>query len=172
MIGNQAGLTLGKHSYIGDCQLLFDPIVTVGAFTTISSQVTFFGMCEHPSVMNKQAVANFPFWDMRWGEYTRTGTRGSIVVGNDVWIGERAMIMDGVTIGDGAIIGAGAVVGSNVPDYAVMIGNPARVKRIRFSWDIVEKLRKIKWWEWSDEVIKERLGDMQNIETFVERWGV
>jgi hypothetical protein len=121
--------------------------------------------------MNKQAVANFPF-GLDWGEYTKTGTKGSIVVGNDVWIGERAIIMDGVTIGNGAIIGAGAVVGSNVPDYAVMIGNPARVKRIRFAWDIVEKLRKIKWWEWPDEVIKERLGDMNNIETFIERWGV
>jgi acetyltransferase-like isoleucine patch superfamily enzyme len=169
MIGNDKGLTLGRHSYVGDCLFLFDPIVTIRNFSSVASQVIFFGGCEHPSVMNKMAVSNFPF-GRDWGEYTQTGSRGPITIGSDVWIGERVTVMDGVTIGDGAIIGAGAVVGGNVPDYAVVVGNPGRVKRMRFSYDIVDKLRKIAWWNWEDEVIRMAMADMNNIDVFVDKY--
>lgn len=165
-------MKLGRHSYIGECQYLFNPDVNIGNFCSIASQVVFFGSCEHPSVMNKNAVANFPFWDLGWGEYTKTGTRGPIEIGSDVWIGERVIILDGVHIGNGAIIGAGCVVGGNVPDYAVMVGNPAEVKRMRFAWDIVDKLKRIAWWTWTDEAIKKSLPDMECMEKFVEKYGV
>lgn len=52
-----------------------------------------------------------------------------IVIGDDVWIGRRAIIMGGVTIGQGAIIGAGAVVTKNIPPYTLAAGNPAVVKK-------------------------------------------
>jgi virginiamycin A acetyltransferase len=74
--------------------------------------------------------------------------RGDTVIGNDVWIGREAVIMPGVRIGDGAIIGAHAVVARDVPPYAVMVGNPARISRIRFDAGTVSALLAIRWWDW------------------------
>lgn len=73
------------------------------------------------------------------------------MVGNDVWIGMGALVLPGVTIGDGAIIGAGAVVASDVPDYAVVAGNPARVVRMRFDAATVARLKRLAWWDWPAE---------------------
>ena len=69
-------------------------------------------------------------------------------IGNDVWIGENAVILAQVTeIGDGAVIAAGAIVSRNVPPYAVVVGNPARVVRYRFSKELIEELLASRWWE-------------------------
>lgn len=163
-------ITLGRHSYHGDVQELFDPQVTVGNFTSIASQVILFGGCEHPSVMNKQAVSNFPFADRDWGDYTRCGSRGPITIGNDVWIGERAIILDGITIGDGAIIGAGTVVTHDITAYGVCAGNPVIHKRFRFTHDQVVSLLKIKWWLWDDAQIKESLTLMKDVDAFIQKY--
>lgn len=81
------------------------------------------------------------------------GRKGDTKVGNDVWIGMNATIMPGVTIGDGAIIGACAVVTKNVEPYTIVSGNPARPIRKRFSQIIIERLLKIRWWDWPEEKI-------------------
>lgn len=71
-----------------------------------------------------------------------------IEIGNDVWIGANAVVMPEVRrIGDGAVIGAGAVVTRDVPPYAVVLGNPGRVVKYRFSEDVIAKLLVEKWWE-------------------------
>ncbi|WP_280177539.1 CatB-related O-acetyltransferase [Pseudohoeflea suaedae] len=70
-------------------------------------------------------------------------------IGNDVWIGYGAFIRSGVTVGDGAVIGGMANVIHDVPPYAIVVGNPARVVRYRFSEDIIELLLKTKWWRFS-----------------------
>lgn len=72
-------------------------------------------------------------------------------IGNDVFIGANVTIIDGVTIGDGAVIGAGAVVVKDIPPYAVAGGVPAKVIKYRFDQVIINKLLKLKWWDWSDE---------------------
>lgn len=74
--------------------------------------------------------------------------RGDTVIGPDVWIGTEAMILPGVTIGAGAIIAARAVVTGDVPPYAVMGGNPARLIRRRFDADTVARLLAVAWWDW------------------------
>ncbi|MBQ8219779.1 MAG: CatB-related O-acetyltransferase [Bacteroidaceae bacterium] len=76
-----------------------------------------------------------------------------IKIGNDVWIGEKCLIMPGITIGDGAIIAAHAVVTKDVPPYAVVGGIPAKVIKFRFSEEIIEKLLSIKWWNMADDQI-------------------
>lgn len=63
--------------------------------------------------------------------------------------------MSGVTIGDGAVVGAFSVVRENIEPYEIWIGNPAIHIRDRFSYDIVQELLRIKWWDWDEEVIKE-----------------
>lgn len=71
-----------------------------------------------------------------------------IIVGNDVWIGAHALIMPHVrSIGHGAVVAAGAVVNKDVPPYAVVVGNPARVVRFRFPKEVIEELLASKWWE-------------------------
>lgn len=81
------------------------------------------------------------------------GSKGDVIIGNDVWIGLGVTIMSGVKIGDGAVIGAKTVVSKDVPPYAVVVGNPGRVVKYRFDDETIEKLLKIKWWNWSPEQI-------------------
>ena len=71
-----------------------------------------------------------------------------VKIGNDVWIGADAMILDGVTIGDGAIVAAKSLVNKDVEPYAIVGGIPAKLIKKRFSDDQIKSLRKIKWWEW------------------------
>ena len=82
---------------------------------------------------------------------------GDTIVGHDVWIGSEAMIMAGVTIGSGAVIASRAVVTKDVEPYAVVGGNPAELIKYRFSAEEIEKLLKLKWWDWSEDRVKERV---------------
>lgn len=72
-----------------------------------------------------------------------------IHIGNDVWIGHGAYIKPGITIGDGAVVAAHAVVTKDVPPYAVVAGNPARIKKLRFPESTIEKLLAAKWWQYA-----------------------
>nr|WP_287412819.1 CatB-related O-acetyltransferase [Pseudodesulfovibrio sp.] len=83
--------------------------------------------------------------------------QGDTIIGNDVWIGTEAIIMPGITIGNGAVIAARAVVTREVPDYTIVGGNPAKPIRTRFNKDDIEKLLKLKWWDWSEDKIKRNL---------------
>ena len=76
-------------------------------------------------------------------------------IGNDVWVGSGAIILrkPGMHIGDGAIIGAGAVVTKSVEPYAIVAGTPARTIGSRFSPEVVERLLRLRWWDWDDERI-------------------
>ena len=109
----------------------------------------------------------FPIFFEEWGLDSADITdawdkKGDIVIGNDVWIGYEAVILSGVTVGDGAIIGARAVVTKDVPPYAIVGGVPARCIRRRFDEKTVTKLMELKWWEWSDDKIKDNLSAIQS----------
>ncbi|MBQ8635695.1 CatB-related O-acetyltransferase [bacterium] len=95
-----------------------------------------------------------------------------IIIGNDVFIGMNVSILDGVKIGDGAVIAAGAVVTKDVPPYAVIGGVPAKVIKYRFSEDVVEKLLKIKWWNWDDKKLQEVERMFFSVEDFVKKYEV
>ncbi|RUX91838.1 CatB-related O-acetyltransferase [Mesorhizobium sp. M7D.F.Ca.US.004.03.1.1] len=85
--------------------------------------------------------------------YSDLVVNGPTEIGNDVWIGRRAIIMPGITIGDGAVVGAGSIVTKDVAPYAIVAGNPAKLIRNRFTDDQIARLLAIRWWEWSDEKI-------------------
>ena len=80
-------------------------------------------------------------------------SKGAVVIGNDVWLGHQSLVLSGVTIGDGAIIGAGSVVRHDIPPYAIVAGNPARVAGFRFSPEEIKALLELKWWDWPVERI-------------------
>lgn len=75
------------------------------------------------------------------------------IIGNDVWIGFGAIILNGITVGNGAVIAAGSVVTKDVPPYCIVGGNPAKTIRNRFSDAIIEKLMKLEWWEYNPGIL-------------------
>ena len=83
--------------------------------------------------------------------------KGDIVIGNDVWIGYEAVIMQGVHIGDGAVIGTRAVVTKDVEPYSIVGGIPAKTIRSRFDEPVVQALLALKWWDWPEEKVKANL---------------
>lgn len=90
-------------------------------------------------------------------------------IGNDVWIGYGATILRGVTIGDGAVIAGEAVVTKDVPAYAIVGGNPAKIIKYRFSQQVIDKLLQIKWWEYGPEILKDiDITDIENAISIME----
>ena len=76
-------------------------------------------------------------------------------IGKDVWTGANAVILKGVKIGDGAVVGAGSIVTKDIPSYAIVVGNPARILRYRFNAVDIELLLKVKWWDFKREIIQD-----------------
>ena len=94
-------------------------------------------------------MTTFPFVELlKDTPYKKT------LIGSDVWIGSNSVILAGVTVGHGAVIGAGSVVTKNVPPYAIVFGNEAKVRRYRFDPDLIEDLLKTRWWELPAEAIR------------------
>jgi len=89
-------------------------------------------------------------------------SKGAVVVGNDVWLGHQCLVLSGVTIGDGAIVGAGSVVRHDIPPYAVVAGNPARVAGFRFPPEQIEALLELRWWDWPLERISSHVGGLMS----------
>ena len=87
--------------------------------------------------------------------------KGDITIGNDVWIGYEAAILEGVTIGDGAIIGARALVTKDVPPYTIVGGTPAKEIRKRFDEKVASTLQRLKWWDCPAERIAANLPAIQ-----------
>lgn len=117
---------------------------------------------EWPSVAHMSILESVPF-------------RGNITIGNDVWIGSSALILGGATIGDGAVIGAHAVVAKDVAPYSVVVGNPAREIRKRYSNDDIALLLEMRWWNWPEDKIMEYLpiicsGDENNVKNLYNMW--
>jgi virginiamycin A acetyltransferase len=96
--------------------------------------------------------------------------RKKIIIGNDVFIGANVTVLDGVTIGDGAIIGAGAVVSKDIPPYAIAVGCPIKVIKYRFSQDHIDRLLKIRWWEFGDEKLKDVERYFFDVESFINKY--
>jgi acetyltransferase-like isoleucine patch superfamily enzyme len=97
-------------------------------------------------------------------------TTGDVIIGNDVWIGNGAKILSGVTIGNGCVIGANALVTKNMDAYTICGGVPAKMIRKRFGDETIEKLEKIKWWDWPEWNIYKARPLLQNndIEKLIE----
>ena len=93
-----------------------------------------------------------------------------VSIGHDVWIGERAIIIDGLTIGTGAIIAAGAVVVKDVEPYSIVGGVPAKHIRFRFEEEVRTKLLNSKWWDKSEEYLSEHYADFLDVNSFLDKY--
>ena len=108
-------------------------------------------------------ISTYPFqifgngWDAVTPPMSELPYKGDTEIGNDVWIGYESLIMPGVKIGNGAIVSSRSVVVSDVPAYSVVGGNPAKVIKLRFEEDVINRLENIAWWNWSIEKISANL---------------
>ena len=127
----------------------------IGKFCQIAAGVEFV-MNDANHQMN--AVSTFPFytlegWEMEPPALKDMPFKGDTVIGNDVLIGQNAVVLPGVHISDGAIIGANSVVGCDVAPYTIVIGNPAKELRKRFDAELIDLMLRLKWWDKSIEEI-------------------
>ncbi len=97
--------------------------------------------------------------------------KGEIIIGNDCWIGDRTTILGGVHIHDGAVVAAGSVVTKDVPPYAIVGGNPARIIKYRFPEDLINGLLQISWWTWDTARLRGAQADLQgDVRAFVAKY--
>ena len=137
----------------------------IGKFCSIACGAKFlFNSANHK--MASLSTYTFPLFFEEWGLKKENvaqawDQKGDIMIGNDVWIGYEAVILSGVTIGDGAVIGCRAVVTKDIPPYTIVGGVPAKPIRKRFDEETIKELQKIKWWDWPEEKITEKIQAIQ-----------
>jgi acetyltransferase-like isoleucine patch superfamily enzyme len=140
----------GKYSYGPVQQYGEGNNVIIGAYCSIGEATVWDGGFSH----DPNLVTTFPFKSV-WHEMGNIDTgynqmRGDIIVGNDVYVGMRSVIMSGVKIGDGAVIGIGSFISKDVEPYSIVVGANV-VKRKRFNTEQINSLLEIAWWNWDDE---------------------
>jgi acetyltransferase-like isoleucine patch superfamily enzyme len=166
---------MGRCSYGDPHIIVFEgdrTSVIIGAFASIAPGVELMLGGNHRT----DWVSTFPL-RARLGLPGAFGdghpaTKGDIVIGNYVWIGQGARILSGIHIGDGAVVAAHAVVTQNVRDYAIVGGNPAREIRRRFTDDEITALKRISWWDWpmDDIVAAVSLLNDTDVTHFIDRF--
>lgn len=143
---------LGKYSYISQYSIVNKS--RIGKFCSIANGC-YIGLWEHNRDVSTHSfylyehIGNFV---CGYKNYDKDSIETKI--GNDVWIGANVVVIKGISIGDGAIVGASAVVTKNVPDYAIVVGNPARIIKYRYDKKDIEWLLMIKWWNLPRKKIK------------------
>jgi acetyltransferase-like isoleucine patch superfamily enzyme/glycosyltransferase involved in cell wall biosynthesis len=144
-------VTAGRRSYGGLTLWMFgsgDESLTIGNFVSIADDVKFLLGGNHPY----QGVSTFPFLT-KYFATLEAGSKGPIVIKDDVWIGYNSTILSGVTIGQGAIVAAGSVVTKDVAPYSMVGGNPAKLIKHRFAPEVIKKLMKFDFASLSDDTI-------------------
>ncbi len=165
-------LTIGRDSYIEevivdnalDKSLVYN--VHIGRYSSVAHDVSFIVDLNHDYRKVCQGrITGVPY---RRPELTRR--KGSITIMNDCWIGEKATLLSGVTVGNGAVVSAEAVVTKDVPPYAIVAGNPAKVIGYRFTKEQIEALNLIRWWNWSEEKVKKHGEELYgDIDAFIKK---
>lgn len=141
-ICNMNHVQIGRKSYGVISVIDFSPAdekLIIGNYCSIAGGTTFLLGGEH----NLDTISTYPFKVRCFGEEREAGSKGDIVVKDDVWIGQNAIICSGVTIGQGAVVAAGAVVTKDVEPYAIVGGNPAKFIKWRLEENLRKKLEKI-----------------------------
>lgn len=129
--------------------------ITIGRFCSIAEGVRIhFGGMHAMNGASTYPVEMLGDWMPELNGPHSTFSKGPVIIGNDVWIGDGASVLSGVTVGDGAVIGASAVVSKDVPPYAIVAGNPAKVIRKRLPDADIEFLLSLQWWSWPFEKLR------------------
>ena len=164
----------GDFSYVvNDSDIIY---AVIGKFCSISSHVRI-NPGNHPT--DRVAMNHFTYRSSAYGlggddpaffDWRRSQP---VTLGNDVWLGHGAVVLPGVTMGDGSVAGAGAIVTKDVPPFAIVVGNPARVLRYRFEPAVIAALQRIAWWDWPHERLGDAMEDFRTLgaEDFCHKYG-
>jgi virginiamycin A acetyltransferase len=155
--------TLGRYTYTGNFTVIQE--VEIGSFCSVSWGVSIGGG-EHQL---DRFTTHDILYNNRYGfavsdDIASDRYQHKCQLENDVWIGANSVITRGVHIGNGAVVGAGSVVTKDVPDYAIVAGNPAKVIRYRFSEDVIERLLTSKWWTLERDILMKQVVPLRNVE--------
>ena len=150
-------VSIGRYTYmqagcnINNCNM--------GRYCSLGNNV-LIGPWQHP--LNRLSTNPKIYRNILiWGGVGFDDLPPKTVIGNDVWIGSNAIVLGGVKIGNGAVIGAGSLVTKDVPDFAIVVGNPARMIRYRFSELNRKKISKLSWWEWTEAEMRNNLEEFK-----------
>jgi len=137
---------IGRYSCIGPYVKIIMGQHPVSGFVSI-----------HPAFYSPDNLGNRLDYvsESKFNEFRFLNNQYLLKIGNDVWVGQSAMLMEGITIGDGAVVGAGAVVTKDVPPYTIVGGVPAKEIKKRFSEKEIEFLINLRWWDKEEEWIKQ-----------------
>ena len=165
---------MADYSYVvNDSDIAY---ARIGKFCSIASHVRI-NPGDHP--MGRPSQSHFTYRasayfedaedDLSFFQWRRDRP---VLIGHDVWIGHGAIVLAGRSIGIGAVVGAGAVVTKDVPAYAVVVGNPARILRQRFDNETGARLMALAWWDWSHDRLRDALKDFREmpIEAFLSKY--
>jgi len=174
-------VTIGRHTYGTPIILSLwkhDKII-IGDYCSIGPLVIIIPGSGHilPKEYRNFRVSTYPLtllkkdsWKPEY-DHQHPENDGVINIGNDVWIGARAIINPGVTVGDGAVIGSGSVVTRDVEPYSIVAGSPAKIINHRYNPDQINKLLKIAWWNWDEKKIVENLDYMYgDVDKFIDKF--
>lgn len=167
-------INLGQHSYKGNNVVVkyWNHIenpgdIMIGKYCSIANDVTFYIDGNH----RMDYASTYPFREvLGWNEAPKSGWgKGVPLVENDVWIADGAIIQSGVIIHNGAVVSGYTNVTKDVPPYAVVGGNPAKIIRYRFDPETIDKLLSIQWWDMEDQFIKSTLAPhMQDVNKVIK----
>lgn len=171
-------VVMGRKSYAGQLTLAGVGSLQVGKFSSIANK------CEFQLGLNNyhdyHRVFTFDFWQFRWDTAVQRAPvdrlpGGRIQIGNDVWLGRGVRVKcpswGGVLrIGDGAVVAADSVVVKDVPPYAIVGGNPAKIIKYRFSPEEIAAIERIQWWDWPDEKIHDAIDEFDHPRDFIKKY--
>ena len=147
-----------KNSVIGKYTCIGNEVMTVAGnhpVNFVSIHPSFYSTAQELSYIRQSKFEDFDYLDEK--------RKISVFIGNDVWIGARATILEGIKISDGAIVAAGALVTKDIPPYAIVGGVPAKIIKYRFDEETIKKLLTLKWWEKSHDWIKNHAEDFDDV---------
>ncbi|MBW6482598.1 MAG: CatB-related O-acetyltransferase [Vicingaceae bacterium] len=160
---------IGNYTYIAQNATINN--TTIGKFCSIGPNF-FCGWGLHPT----NGISTHPMFystkkqnGITLSNVDKVEEIKPITIGNDVFIGMNVTVLDGITIGDGAVIGAGSVVSKNIPPYAIAVGSPIQIKKYRFNEEQIAQLKRIKWWDFSEEALKEVEKHFFSTDDFIEK---
>ena len=160
--------TMSRHSFCGyDCEVAY---ADIGAFVSIANGV-IIGGGRHPMEWIAMSPVFYEGRDSVKAKYSEHGRSQPkpVIIGHDVWIGRNAVLLPGVNIGHGAVVGAAAVVTKDVPPYAVVAGNPARVIRNRFSDAEIAALLEYRWWDFEDSRLRDEAAHFHRADVVLKK---